>query len=560
MNSSGIQLRMGDIVYAIFKRWKLILALTFVGLVFGIMLSGVSYIQGNFSNYEITGSFVIQTKSDEGNFTSYNTDYQHPSDYNFAADVMDSVIYIIKSELTMDRAIQKLKFIGVTPRDISQNLGLTQYNSTPIVELRFTWRSAEEGIRILNMVLDTAQETLQETLDVGALVMINEPIANRTISGTLGGNIWGYTVILGFFAGIGIAVLELLMRPTITNLKDVEVLLGLETIGTIPKDDKYFRKKNSLLVEDEVRSPGVTQNFSSAAFILRNRLREMPAPHCFYVTSATAGEGRTTVAANLAIQLSDMEQKVLLIDMDMRNPILGKLFLNHVDYDRSLNALYRGQATKEDSIFTLTGYLDILPAVMERQPLPIDGSIVELLKEISKEYDYVIMDSSPVGQISETLSLNAVADTVLFVLKYDSAPIPDIQSALEKLDKSGIRVIGCVINGAQSGSRVAMGEEEEWNHIHRRHDVESGPIIWENSTKENIPRPSKEKKSDMRKAEDTNALAELLEETVAPRMSENNDQYIMENLLKMEKIEKTVESDENVSSDISESLDNTEEK
>ena len=72
--------------------------------------------------------------------------------------------------------------------------------------------------------------------------------------------------------------------------------------------------------------------------------------------------------ANLAIQLSDLEKHVLLIDFDMKNPTLGSLFLNKVEYEHSLNALYAGNITEKEAITSLTGYLDILPTVLEKAP------------------------------------------------------------------------------------------------------------------------------------------------------------------------------------------------
>ena len=499
MSTGGIQLRLGDFVYAVLKRWKLILAMTFIGLVFGIMLSAVSYMQGSYSSYEIGSSFVILARTDHGTYSSYDTTYQHSGDYHYAEDMVDSVNYIIKSDMTINRAIETLHMIGITPRDIVQNLRLSQYNATPIIEATLTWRDAEEGVSILRAVLDSARVTLQTTMDVGDVAVINDPAARQSLSGSIGGSVWGYMTALGFLAGIGYVVMELLMRPTLTNLKDVETLLGLETLGTIPKDDKYFRKKASFLVEDDIRSPAVTQNYASTAFILRNRLSSAKAPRRFYVTSTIAGEGKSVVAANLAIQLSDMEQKVLLIDMDTKNPKLGKLLLSNVSYDRSLNALYAGDATREDAIYTLTGYLDILPTVIGRQPIPMDGTVFDLIRELSEGYDYVIMDAAPVGQVSDVLNLNQVADTALFVLRYDNATIPEIRASLEKLDKSGIRILGCVVNAAQNITNAARVEGLDERLTRRRKKDADEPKIWEKTEGEEAvslkaPEPDKGKK------------------------------------------------------------------
>lgn len=90
-------------------------------------------------------------------------------------------------------------------------------------------------------------------------------------------------------------------------MKDVEDVLKLETLGSIPKDNSYFQKNMQLLSETHRADADAVQNFASAAHILINRFGTTAEPHWFYVTSAEDGEGKSTVAANLALQLSDME-------------------------------------------------------------------------------------------------------------------------------------------------------------------------------------------------------------------------------------------------------------
>ena len=210
------------------------------------------------------------------------------------------------------------------------------------------------------------------------------------------------------------------------------------------------------MTQEDIGSSVAAQNFSAAAYILRNRLGTKEEHHCFYVTSAVLGEGRTTVAANLAIQLSDMEHRVLLIDFDTRNPRLGALFLSSVDYAHSLNALYRGDAAEDEAITTLSGYLDLLPAVLEHNAISVDSTLIELVDRLKQNYEYVILDAPPVGVVSGTLSLNQITNNVLFVVGYDISTMPEIQSSLEKLDKSGTRVLGCVVNNVVTGGALGM--------------------------------------------------------------------------------------------------------
>ena len=450
-----IRVRVSDLLFALQKRWMVILALTLVGLTFGMILSAMTVVQTSYQTYNVNGSFAVSSKNVNGQYVG-GYPVPNTNDFHLAEDMVDAVRYVLRSERVLNAVINENELLGYTVPQLRNAVTVTQYNSTQILEMRVTWRNAEEGVKVWNAILKNANDILPQTLQLGSLEIINEARAEQI--GVVGGgnNRVVLFTLLGFLAGVGFAVIELLMHPTLNNVRDVESLFGVETVGVIPRDDEYYKRRGSIMTKEDVGNSLVVQNFSAAAYIVRNRLGTREQHHCFYVTSAAAGEGKTTVAANLAIQLSDMEHKTLLIDFDTRNPNLGALFLNKVDYEHSLNAVYRGDVRPEDAITTLSGYLDILPAVLEHNAVNVDNMLIELVENLKQQYEYVILDAPPVGEVSGTLSLNQVASSVLFVIGYDNASLPEIQSSLEKLDKSGTRVLGCVVNRVVSGKMLGI--------------------------------------------------------------------------------------------------------
>lgn len=465
MNESGIQIRIGDLLYAVVKRWKMILAMTFAGLLLGLALVAMSYLRGSNVNCRIESSVAVQALNAEGTFTE-GSYYLKDKDYTLGEDMVSSVIYVLQSDRLIGAVISDLGLSGVTVDQIQNNLTAAQYNETQIIEITLNWNSEKEGKAIVNQIVTEANTLLPEMFSVGSLSVINEPQSSRIFGGSENSVMYLMLTVVGFVVGVGISVLDLLTRPTLLNLKDVEPVLQLETIGTIPEDTRYFRKKHSLLSDDGSISI-VEENYASAAYILRNRIGTKRKHQCMYVTSTMSGEGKTTAAANLAVQLADMEHRVLLLDLDMRNPNLGGLFLDRVDYSRSLNALYRGEIDTEGAITHLTGYLDILPTVLEHNPIPIDGSLFELITSLKNSYDYIIMDAPSVGEVSDALSLNQVADSVIFVIKYDTALIDSIRSAITKLDKSGIRILGCIVNGTKTDAQAIRDARNASRRVRR---------------------------------------------------------------------------------------------
>ncbi len=473
MNSGGVQIRVSDMIFALKKRWKMILALTFMGLVFGVLIYIMTYVQDSVRSYEVSGSLAISTQNHAEGVYITGTQIANNNDFHLAEDMADAVIYVLRSDTVLSEVIRQEGLLGTTVEDLRSALTVTQYQATQILEMHFTWRTEEEAQTIWNDIVDAANQTIPETLQLGQLRVINQPESVQSSVISSGRALPFLFMFLGFLGGIGVAVTELMVRPTLTNTRDAETMFGLETIGMIPQDVTFFRKRqNAMLVSDIPDHSNVLQNYSAAAYILRNRLSSKEQHHCFYVTSTTTGEGKTTAAANLAVQLSDMEHRTLLVDLDTRNPSLGTLFMEKVEYSHSLNALYRGDAIEEDVITPLTGYLDLLPAVREHIALSLDGTVSELIQRLSGEYDYVILDSAPVGEASEVLGLNRIAGTVLFVIRYDSTPLPSIQSALEKLDKSGIRVLGCIINRIGGNGAGARDKKESHRSVRPRGKTE----------------------------------------------------------------------------------------
>lgn len=418
--------------------------MTVLGLCIGIIISIVSYAKGEISRkYAINTSIAVTSVTEDGLFTTKSSN-PNSVDIYLAENMVDSVIYVLKSDKLLKDAVTRAGLVGVSTSDIASNLHMQQYNKTQIIEMTLYWRTAEEGVQILNAINQTAPGELIETLKIGGVSVVNAPTARYRIGGSVNAKLWFIMAIVGAAVGCGICVLQMLIFPTLLDPKDMERNMGVFVLGEIP--DQIRQKGETLLLDPKAdRHDVVNESFYSAAHALQNMMG-MEGHKIIYVTSSTENEGKTFVAANLALHLSDMGKKVLLIDFDVRNPSVGSMFLKKVHYSRSINALYRGDATVEEAVTTLTGYLDILPAILERRTLPLDDAMMDLVKTFLKRYDYILMDTAPVGLVSDPMWLNAVTNDVIFVVKYDATRISTIQESMKKLDKSGARIVGCIVN------------------------------------------------------------------------------------------------------------------
>lgn len=479
MKNDGIHIRIGDILYGIVKHRILIIALTAAGLLLGMALSGISYLRGEMSKeYIVTSSISVNTQTNSGLFTS-GYDFPNYNDITMAEEIVNASAYVLKSDKMLQDIIDSLGLVGVTTKDIADNLTLTQFEETQIIEVSLYWRSSKEGISILSELNRKAPELLRETLKIGSVSVINEPSSKYLIGGSVNVILWGYMALLGLGLGIGITLLELLMHPTLLNVQDIETNYGLEVLCEIADDKAYFGRNTSILVEDDSVSE-VRESFASAAHIVQNILRRKEGTHFIYLTSALRGEGKTSVIANLAVQLSDMEKRVLLIDLDLKNPMLGGVFLNQVEYEHSLNALYAGDCTESEAVTNLTGYLDLLPSVLDNNPIPLDSNLFGVIRKMAESYDYVLMDTAPIGLTADSMSLNQIASEAILVVRYDTASMREIKDALERIEKSGISVLGCIVNGVQvseRGIKNPVKENEKVKKAERKVREKKEPLV-----------------------------------------------------------------------------------
>jgi protein-tyrosine kinase len=166
------------------------------------------------------------------------------------------------------------------------------------------------------------------------------------------------------------------------------------------------------------------------------------------VTSALPGEGKTLTAANLALTLSESyRRQVLLIDADLRRPSLHELF--QVPNVTGLNEGLRASVDRKVPVIRITDHLTILTAGRpEPDPMSVLASdrMRRVLEEAGENFEWVIVDTPPIGLLSDGRLLTSLVDTVLLVVRAGSTPTSAIEHAVEAIGRD--RILGVVLNRA----------------------------------------------------------------------------------------------------------------
>ena len=254
-------------------------------------------------------------------------------------------------------------------------------------------------------------------------------------------------LVLGLFAGVGLAFLFELLDDTIKGSQDLEKLLGKPVLGVIPK-----------VPEREVRGAEVslmafhhpTSAFAEAYRSMRTALSFSTAqgvPKVLHVTSSGAGEGKTTTAISAAINLCQTGANVLLIDADLRNPSLHKVFdlPNHKGLSNYLSGAAEPAAVTQPSGVRGLFLMSSGPIPPNPAELLHGARMVDLASLGAKRFDYVIIDSPPLLGLADALILGDVAQATLLVVAANSTRQGAVEAALKRLRHSRANVLGAVM-------------------------------------------------------------------------------------------------------------------
>ncbi len=166
------------------------------------------------------------------------------------------------------------------------------------------------------------------------------------------------------------------------------------------------------------------------------------------VTSPAAGDGKSTLASNLAIAMAKAGQKTLVIDGDFRRPVQHKIF--EISEEKGLSSVLAGKCTLEEAIQPrLVKGLDILscgPEVPNPSELLNSETFAEILNGLTKQYDRIIIDSPPVGPVADSQILAAICDVALLVLRAEKSTRKHSQQARDSLLSVGGHLLGAIVN------------------------------------------------------------------------------------------------------------------
>lgn len=433
--------------FRIAKRvWWLFVALVAVGV--GGMYA-YSYI-GYEPRYRCEATFTIST-GDNSSFY-YNT--------NTADQMSLTFPYILDSSYFRSVLLDTL---GVD--ELNGTLSATTISNSNMVTMQANSPSAEDARAILDAALQVYPEVSRFVLGDIEFHLIdeiqtptepyNQPSLRRIV---------GYGGLGGLAMAVLIVGLMALFSNTIKTVGDMETVSSLECFAVLPETKQKARKNSVaskyLSVLDPRTTHGFRESVRSLTSRLQNALQDANAK-TILVTSSVAGEGKSTVAINLAEQLAQNGTRVLLIDLDLRrqqDAVLlncnGGLSVAEVLRDREVQKTGFIRKLKRRGFYFWGGKKTI------SNPTEVlsDRRLHRMLDSLRSQVDYIILDTPPCGLFQDAAIVADWADAALIVVRYDSVTRNNVTEALSMLESRQANVIGYVLNAfPQSSSSYGYG-------------------------------------------------------------------------------------------------------
>lgn len=355
---------------------------------------------------------------------------------------------LLKGETLAQRTIDKLG-LDMTARSLQANVEAAAKPDTVLIDVSVMDPSPVRARDIANTLSDEFVNMVREleTPESGAIpdsrVVVEQrasiparpeiPMTSRNIAAGLA---------LGLLAGIGLAVLRELLDNTVKDRETLEAITGVGVAGSIPLDRD--RRKQPAIAFDNDNSQ-IAEAFRKLRTNLQFLAVDNP-PRVIVVTSSMPHEGKSTTAINIALALAEAEHSVVLVDGDMRRPMLDDYLdlIGPVGFSTVLS----GAASLSEALqpTRFSGLTVLTSGAIPPNPSELLGSMSakKLLNDLRSQFDYVVVDSTPLLAVTDAAILAASSDGVLLIARFGQTKREQLTHAVKSLADVGAPLLGAV--------------------------------------------------------------------------------------------------------------------
>ena len=465
-SSDETALDLYSMIVDVIKEWLSILLLTIAaGLIAYVVLSNLHPL-----DYATTATMVVRNMDEENSSGNTGTDVYE--NLNYGADSASRLKNILESKELKSTVAKELGLKEFEGKTSAQTLG--ESNLLEItVRSKSPYISYKEAESILNNYTKFSGDLVGGT----DLTVLEHPKVQENPEHPLE-NV-KYSILFGGLIFVMICTLLAIMsymRDTVHNSAEAESKIDTKLLSTIMHEEKHRRgkrriggEKASILITDPVTSFRYTEDMRKLAARILNEMSEKK-QKVLLVSSAMENEGKSTVSANIALAMSQINPRVVLVDMDFRKPSMYKILNmqenNYIDLGEGIEG--RLKANTDNFSEEVRSLLCKVPGteltcVLCRKPAPqavekYSDLLRNILDELREYADYIIIDTAPISLVSDAEELATMADTCVIVVRQHWVEAKEINDTIDALGGRE-HMLGCVFNNARKGNVTGVASE-----------------------------------------------------------------------------------------------------
>ncbi|OUN71626.1 hypothetical protein B5G11_01480 [Drancourtella sp. An57] len=430
-----------NVIQGILKFWWLILLLAAVG-------AGAFYLRATrlfyTPMYQSSATFTVLTG---GTMDTENSTYNFYYDTNTVGQLAKTFPYILSSSLLTEAIEEDLGVDAVNGRISAQAV-----SDSNMITMTVTSNSPEDARAILESTIKVYPDVVRFVIGDTRFSMIDEPTTptepyNRPsyLDQILKGALFG--------AGSGFLLICLcaLFKKTVQKPEELNSVMSLSCIANIPEVSKKLRKKQDtrwIQMQDSRTPQAFRENIQSLQIRISRELEEKGGK-VLVLTSTLPGEGKSTLAYNLAIAAASHGVKVLFVDADLRKKADRKHLTE--EKGRGLASVVTGKCSLQEAVYreeeTGVDFLGGSKPVKGVQQILNHSSFHEVIKEMKAQWDLILLDAPPTEMFEDASILAEQADGILYVIRYDQVQKRRILDSISGLEDSSAPLLGYVFNG-----------------------------------------------------------------------------------------------------------------
>lgn len=455
-NESRIEIAI--LVRCLLEKWKIIVACGLICALLGVIFAAVTYVP----QYTSTISYVINSKNAD-------TDVLKSDNFMVAEYLANTYSYVIKSH----EFIERVKAESGISENIKPYISSHLVESSNIMQVKVRTSDPDKTYKIASAISLYLPEKAKETVRSGSLDSLEKPLpavmpdADSSLA-KMG--------LLGFAIGAvlcaAVIIFIQIMRNVVMTPNALTDKIDIKHIGSVPH--VQLNKKKS---KNAVHEPMLVTNkktgfvFSETYKSMRTKIERFAKKNdckTILVTSALENEGKTTVAANIALALAQNGNKVIMLDCDLRKPAVATVLDVKDQVKVPAIDVITGAAAVDKAIVKTGKYnLDIiggLKAVNNSSEILSTQGLKNVIATLREKYDYVLVDTPPSQLFTDAVIISEYTDAGILVVRQSSANIDEVISVANDISQSNAELIGFVFNNVSDTSILPGGYSKKYNY------------------------------------------------------------------------------------------------